>query len=391
MLAFSVTLRRAATARAILGLDEVQSYTPVDIKKAFREKALTAHPDAGGDPESFRQLQSAYESLLREHGVGKTGNTSTSGDSANNYNGDVNDGQGFGFYAHPHAQWANDRRSHRAYWQQVHQEEMNMNTNERGSPEHPSNMHYRARPHQHTYGQGLGEAFASASQAQRGRHTNFSTYYFYRPYESDYRNPYGTGFTEEEIQQAAREQRRGLLRTVARHTFLWSGLAYIVYMHECNNRVRRATEAREKGYKDPEYWRQLREEEAEARKHNRAPLRLENHWLEEPVVLPMTPSTERDGDINKAKGTERSAEASTESKAAHDARKTQKRRQRALRPAGGALRSGGSLQVVSFQGRPFTPNGVRSARNAPPVTAKALANDVTYDVSDLDWEDETLE
>lgn len=384
MFVFSALLRRAATARAVLGLCEGQSYTPADIKKAFRAKALTAHPDAGGDVEHFRQLQGAYEDLLHEQGAPRNGLGSATTNDAQG-----SDGAGFGFYSHPHAQWANDRRSHREYWQQVHEEEINMNTNEHGSPGHASNTHYRARPHHGTYGEGLGSDFASASQAQRGKRANFSTYYFYRPYESDYRSPYGTGFTDEELQQAAREQRKGRLRTIARHACLWTGIAFVAYMHECNNRVRRATEAREKGYKDPEYWQQLREEEAEAKKRNRGPLRLENHWLDPAVIIPRKPDADESREDAEANRTG-SAASVAERKQVQN---TQERRRRALRPAGGALQGGtsGGTHVVSYKGRPFTPNGVRAAGKAAPVTAKTFVKDVTYDASDLDWEDEALD
>jgi curved DNA-binding protein CbpA len=36
-----------------------------DIKSAFRKKAKQMHPDHGGDPDKFRQLQDAYE--IRSH------------------------------------------------------------------------------------------------------------------------------------------------------------------------------------------------------------------------------------------------------------------------------------------------------------------------------------
>ena len=32
-----------------------------DVELAYREKAKSAHPDAGGDAEQFRKLQEAYE------------------------------------------------------------------------------------------------------------------------------------------------------------------------------------------------------------------------------------------------------------------------------------------------------------------------------------------
>jgi len=34
-----------------------------EIKKAFRKKALKAHPDKGGDPEHFKEISMAYEAL----------------------------------------------------------------------------------------------------------------------------------------------------------------------------------------------------------------------------------------------------------------------------------------------------------------------------------------
>jgi len=34
--------------------------TPAEVKARWRELALTAHPDQGGDPEEFTALRSAY-------------------------------------------------------------------------------------------------------------------------------------------------------------------------------------------------------------------------------------------------------------------------------------------------------------------------------------------
>jgi len=39
-------------------------YTPEDVKHAYRQKAKTAHPDLGGDAETYMQLHSAYEQAL---------------------------------------------------------------------------------------------------------------------------------------------------------------------------------------------------------------------------------------------------------------------------------------------------------------------------------------
>ncbi|MEC0259346.1 DnaJ domain-containing protein [Paenibacillus lautus] len=40
--------------------------TSEDIKRAFRKKAKTLHPDAGGDPEAFKLLKEAYDVLTDE-------------------------------------------------------------------------------------------------------------------------------------------------------------------------------------------------------------------------------------------------------------------------------------------------------------------------------------
>ena len=46
----------------ILGL--TPRATAEEIKRAFRKRALEAHPDHGGDPELFRRLHRAYEEAL---------------------------------------------------------------------------------------------------------------------------------------------------------------------------------------------------------------------------------------------------------------------------------------------------------------------------------------
>ena len=43
------------------------------IRNAYRKKALKAHPDRGGDAESFVLLQRAYRSLLEARGEGLEG------------------------------------------------------------------------------------------------------------------------------------------------------------------------------------------------------------------------------------------------------------------------------------------------------------------------------
>jgi hypothetical protein len=48
---------------AILGLKEMPS-NEAQIKAAYRKQAKAHHPDKGGNPDSFRELQLAYESLM---------------------------------------------------------------------------------------------------------------------------------------------------------------------------------------------------------------------------------------------------------------------------------------------------------------------------------------
>lgn len=48
----------------ILGLKKDASQE--EIKKAYRKKAVEHHPDKGGDPETFKQAQIAYDNLSDE-------------------------------------------------------------------------------------------------------------------------------------------------------------------------------------------------------------------------------------------------------------------------------------------------------------------------------------
>lgn len=46
-----------------LGLDQKTNPSMDDIKKAYRKKVVTDHPDKGGSNEKFRAVQEAYETL----------------------------------------------------------------------------------------------------------------------------------------------------------------------------------------------------------------------------------------------------------------------------------------------------------------------------------------
>ncbi len=55
------------SAWSVLGL--APGAALADVKRAFRKRALATHPDQGGDAESFRELQQAYEKLLVKLGA----------------------------------------------------------------------------------------------------------------------------------------------------------------------------------------------------------------------------------------------------------------------------------------------------------------------------------
>ncbi|MDQ3032636.1 MAG: J domain-containing protein [Myxococcota bacterium] len=59
---------RAVPASSVASLWTVLGVEPrasvEEIKRAFRKRALTTHPDHGGDPAAFRALHGAYERAL---------------------------------------------------------------------------------------------------------------------------------------------------------------------------------------------------------------------------------------------------------------------------------------------------------------------------------------
>lgn len=53
-----------AAALETLGLPEKPN--AVELKRAFRQAALTAHPDHGGKPEDFHEIKAALDVLLND-------------------------------------------------------------------------------------------------------------------------------------------------------------------------------------------------------------------------------------------------------------------------------------------------------------------------------------
>ena len=49
----------------LLGLDPEKHYTPVDIRKAYRKRCLTCHPDKRGSAEEFLAITEAYNKLSK--------------------------------------------------------------------------------------------------------------------------------------------------------------------------------------------------------------------------------------------------------------------------------------------------------------------------------------
>ena len=56
-----VSRDRPQSAWAVLGLSP--GATLIEVKRAFRQKALETHPDRGGNAETFLRVQRAYEKL----------------------------------------------------------------------------------------------------------------------------------------------------------------------------------------------------------------------------------------------------------------------------------------------------------------------------------------
>ena len=52
----------------ILGVrrDPVRKIAPEDLRAAFRQRAKEAHPDKGGDADSFQRLKKAFDDALAE-------------------------------------------------------------------------------------------------------------------------------------------------------------------------------------------------------------------------------------------------------------------------------------------------------------------------------------
>lgn len=57
----SIDIDRSSAALAVLGLPS--NATEQQIKDAYREKVKAVHPDTGGDPEAFRQVNEAYATI----------------------------------------------------------------------------------------------------------------------------------------------------------------------------------------------------------------------------------------------------------------------------------------------------------------------------------------
>jgi len=61
----STNAARATTTSIWATLGITARATAADLKRAFHQRALATHPDRGGDPESFRQVQRAFKEAQR--------------------------------------------------------------------------------------------------------------------------------------------------------------------------------------------------------------------------------------------------------------------------------------------------------------------------------------
>jgi len=60
------SIERPLSAHAVLGVEAGAS--SVEIRAAYKKRALATHPDQGGSDEAFRAVQRAYEKLSGTHG-----------------------------------------------------------------------------------------------------------------------------------------------------------------------------------------------------------------------------------------------------------------------------------------------------------------------------------
>jgi DnaJ family protein A protein 2 len=56
--------KKLKTASTTKSLVSIKKATMEEIKKAYRKKAIKMHPDKGGDPAKFQELQAAYDVLF---------------------------------------------------------------------------------------------------------------------------------------------------------------------------------------------------------------------------------------------------------------------------------------------------------------------------------------
>ncbi|RNF11067.1 putative chaperone DNAJ protein [Trypanosoma rangeli] len=297
------TLTTKRSALAVLGLDERVCYSEAEVKAAYRRQVKILHPDAGGSASRFCELHDAYCSLCG--GRKSTDATSETCD-------------GSPFYTNAHSQWCSGR-----------------------------------------YDEGsCGEAFARGASRSSdgdfgvgwdddGRYANRSTRDFYRPYTS---NPFAHGYTDEEVVEAKRRNGWRVAWVVLKHGLLWGGLAYLLFVCWCENRIQRAIEARNGGYVDPAYWEKLKGDERRG-----YPPMVQLHWTD----------------------------ASNEEfkRAWNNGLEAQRRRGS---PFGGGGGYASRSVAVTFQGRPFTATGVRGARTGVWKTAATYESDEHCELDDVE-------
>ncbi|EAN82782.1 hypothetical protein, conserved [Trypanosoma cruzi] len=179
------------------------------------------------------------------------------------------------------------------------------------------------------------------------RYANRSTRDFYRPYTS---NPFAHGFTDEEVLEAERLNRLRVLWAVLKHGLIFGGLVYLLFVCWRDNRIQRAIEARNNGYVDASYWEKLKEDQQ--RGLTPTPRR---HWA----------------DVQNE-----------EFMQAWNKRLEEQRRRGS--PCGGGGGYAFRPVAVTFQGRPFTPTGVRGARSGVPKNTATYEGDEHCELDDAE-------
>lgn len=286
-----------------LGLSTSQSHSQEEIKAAYRAKAKIHHPDAGGSEEQFKHVCAAYEVL-----------------SGRRQDAHLQDS---GFYNHPHSPSTHNRES----WMK----EERTRDGEKGP----------------LHGMHSGASWAN----QGGARANYSTRDFYRPYTP---SAGGSGFTEEELNEARLQTRNYILYRVTKKLVIFGLVWYAIYVYYLEDRISLAKEAQ----RSPEGAAAYLAKRADDIKTGK----------NEPALTPYFDRKMKEVDEQMAANEKRRKELGLKSPFQSDP-------------------TAGKATAVSFRGRPFTPEGLAAMRRDKRGISPTPDDLYNGDVEECDMDD----